>query len=106
MSSMFGWQGVDTWVVAALFLLALLTFAQSPDTGFAAQPLFVAAASIITVPIAIAGALMGTWWGVLLLPIFFIALVYYISTIHHWVGSGAFYFILVAAAVVVLTAIA
>jgi hypothetical protein len=103
---MFSWDGVDTWVVVALFVLALLTFAQNPDVGFASQPLFVAAASLITVPIAIAGALMGTWWGVLLLPIFFILFVYYIATVYRWVGSGAFYFILAAAAVVVLTSIA
>ncbi len=97
---MFGWSDFDSWVLAALFTITLLSFAQGTD--FTVQPLVVAVASLITVPMGIAAALSATAWGTLLLPLFFIGLVFYIGTLRQWLGSGALYYVLFAAAVLVM----
>ena|SRR3989338_3711503 len=97
---MFGWSDFDSWVLAALFTITLLAFVQGTD--FTVQPLLVAAASLITVPMAIAGVLSASPIGTLLLPLFFIGLVFYFGTLREWLGSGAFYYILFAAAVLVM----
>lgn len=88
------------WVLYLLAAIALLSFAQGSD--FSSQPILWAAASLLTIPLGIANALAATAFGMLLLPLFFIALVYYLHVLRVFLTNEVIYFILFAAGLVVL----
>ncbi len=95
-----GWYW-STWALYLLVIIALLAFAQGKD--FTGQPILWAAASLITIPLGIANALAGTAFGMLLLPVFFIGLVYYLATLRYWLGKEVLYFIIFAAGLLILS---
>ncbi len=93
-------QSVGTWILYLLVAIALLAFAQGTD--FSGQPVLWAAASLLTIPMGIASALASTTVGTIILPFFFIALVYYLHALRVFLSNEVIYFILFAAGLVVL----
>lgn len=83
------------WAFWLLIVLVGLTF--MAGTPVESQPLITGAATLLTIPLSIVGALMATGWGLLLAPLLFVLVAYYLKTLHYYLGTEVIYFVAFAA---------
>ena len=80
------------WLLVVL--VGLMVMAGRPVES---QPLVTGAAALITFPLGLLNASMSTGFGLLLAPLAFIAIAYYLKNLHFYLGTEVIYFIVFAA---------
>ncbi len=93
---MYSWN-IFLWLVAVIVIFSAATGLPVQN-----QPLVTGAASLLTIPLNLALFLALSPIGWLLLPLIFIAFVYYFRALHQHLGTDVLYFIAAAALFVVL----
>ncbi len=91
------------WIVGLIVVLVLLWVVETGTFSVNAQPILVAASSLLTIPLALFAALASTSWGLLLLPVAFLILVYYLRFLDFLLGEPLLIFVIIAAILVVFT---
>lgn len=94
---------MENWVFWLLVVLVgLMVMAGSPIES---QPLVTGAATLLTFPLGLVNAVAATSIGVLLLPLVFLGLVYYLQRLHLHLGTDVIYFVVFAALLLAFTAV-
>jgi len=87
------------WLLVVIVALAFIS-----GTPVESQPIVTGAAALLTVPLGIINSLAASTWGLILLPVLFIGLVYYFRTLDYYLGNEVLYFIAFAALLIAFTA--